>query len=108
MRGFLFVLILAAAGAACSSSATKDEDIDGGGGDSLVTLKHSDGYVEDYGDAAGADADVASEDVLELVEEEINGFNYPCEPLTVESCVTACGSAGKHKCVKLWGPCIPP
>jgi len=108
MRGFLFVLILAAAGAACSSSATKDEDIDGGGGDSLVTLKHSDGYVEDYGDAAGADADVASEDVLELVEEEINGFNYPCEPLTVESCVTACGSAGKHKCLKQWGPCIPP
>lgn len=36
------------------------------------------------------------------------GFNYECKPLTVESCVTACGSAGLRKCLKEWGPCFPP
>ena len=41
-------------------------------------------------------------------EEDVNGFDYPCDPLTEESCVTACNSAGTRKCLKEWGPCIPP
>jgi hypothetical protein len=36
------------------------------------------------------------------------GFNYECAPLTVESCKTVCGSTGTRKCLKEWGPCIPP
>lgn len=36
------------------------------------------------------------------------GFVYACTPLAVESCVTACGSAGRRKCLKDWGPCFPP
>ena len=39
---------------------------------------------------------------------DTSGFDYPCEPGTLEACVTACGSAGKHMCLKKWGPCIPP
>jgi len=36
------------------------------------------------------------------------GFDYECKPLTIESCVTACGSAGHRKCLKEWGGCAPP
>ena len=33
---------------------------------------------------------------------------YECEPLTVEECVTACGTYGTRKCLKEWGPCVVP
>jgi hypothetical protein len=36
------------------------------------------------------------------------GFVYACTPLAVESCLTDCDSAGRRKCLKKWGPCIPP
>ncbi len=35
-------------------------------------------------------------------------FDYPCKPLATEACVTACISVGKRKCLKDWGPCVPP
>jgi hypothetical protein len=35
------------------------------------------------------------------------GFDYPCEPGAIEQCETACGSIGKKKCLKDWGPCVP-
>lgn len=50
------------------------------------------------------DASAAAPDVAEVKK----GFNYECKPLSVEACVTACGSAGQRKCLKEWGPCIPP
>ncbi len=52
------------------------------------------------------DGDLTPEDATP--EGDLNGFDYPCEPLTEESCVTACNSAGSRKCLKDWGPCIPP
>ena len=39
---------------------------------------------------------------------DVFGFAYPCEPLAEEPCVTACSSTGTRKCLKEWGPCIPP
>ena len=57
--------------------------------------------TEEPVDAGEMDAKVDTADVKK-------GFNYECKPLTVEACVTACGSAGQRKCLKEWGPCIPP
>jgi hypothetical protein len=64
-------------------------------------------------DAATLEDDDVSSDATEVVEEVVesldeNGFNYECDPLTTESCVTVCNSAGQRKCLKEWGPCIPP
>lgn len=63
-------------------------------------------------DAAGAVESDIVEEVADIVEElfepQENGFNYECDPLTTESCVTVCNSAGQRKCLKEWGPCIPP
>ena len=33
------------------------------------------------------------------------GFDYQCEPFEIRDCVTECGTAGKQKCLKDWGPC---
>jgi len=57
-----------------------------------------------------ASADVAL-DVADVKVKDITdggGFNYECKPLTIEACVTACGSSGLRKCLKEWGPCVPP
>ena len=64
-------------------------------------------------DAAGVVESDMVEDAADIAEELVeqpqeNGFNYECDPLTTESCVTVCGSAGQRKCLKEWGPCIPP
>ena len=97
--------------AACGDDPTTTPD-----GDAYTTLADGKVVLSRHGqDARAEPADVTSETATEDVvedsggpEEEINGFDYPCEPLTLESCVTACGSAGQHKCLKEWGPCIPP
>jgi len=61
------------------------------------------------GDAAEA-GDLGPSDASEAGDAtpDEGGFNYECDPLTVEACVTACGSTGHRKCYKAWGPCIPP
>lgn len=65
------------------------------------------GDLVDVG-AADGEADEASQPDVSTADVKKNGFNYECKPLTVESCVTACGSAGTRKCLKEWGPCMPP
>ena len=54
--------------------------------------------VPDVSDVGSAEADVGDE----------TPFEYPCEPGQVQACVTACVSAGRHQCLKDWGPCVPP
>ena len=70
------------------------------------------------GEIAGTDGPDGTDDGAEVTDDgadgtepdatEEPGFEYPCEPLTIEACVTACGSAGDRQCLKEWGPCIPP
>ncbi len=112
----------------CSSLACSgDEDVPAAGGDTTgaggvtdVAGTGSDGLGAEgdalMGDAASLDDDTgaagdtggsAGEDAGDTSEPEF-GFDYPCIPLSVEACVTGCGSAGKHKCLKQWGPCVPP
>jgi hypothetical protein len=107
----VLVLLLAACSSDPAGAPVPDADI--GGPDGGVVLKPGDG--EGTPDATGEPLD--ANDGRETPDaaadssgapEDAGGFNYPCEPLTVESCVTACASAGKHKCLKEWGPCIPP
>lgn len=94
-------------------------DIVGGGqndlvinGDSLLSNEDADtgGEIAD-GETDGAILDVVEPDQdLEDtgVDAAQSGFEYPCEPGAIETCETACGTLGKHKCLKEWGPCIPP
>ena len=111
-RVVFYTFISAVLFAACSSDKTGKTDGAGDAGDSSVHIIDKDGSTLDlgFGEIGDVVAEVAPDvvDAVEPAEEEINGFDYPCEPLTFESCVTACGSAGKHKCLKQWGPCIPP
>ncbi len=112
MRRIVFYTLLGAVlVAACSSDKAAETNGPGDAGDGSVRISDKDGMTADLG--VGEVADVVEEITPEVIdtkepEEEINGFDYPCEPLTFESCVTACGSAGTHKCLKQWGPCIPP
>jgi len=64
-------------------------------------------------DARLQSEDDVQEELSETIDDaaqppEVSGFNYECDPLTTESCVTVCNSAGQRKCLKEWGPCIPP
>lgn len=108
-------LALLALLAACSTPQTQDADAsaaaDASGSD-LAFVGKSDGAIYD---ASATDAvadvaeDVAAEDVAVAdTGPKKPGFDYECKPLATESCVTACGSAGTRKCLKEWGPCIPP
>jgi hypothetical protein len=103
--GLLLVLVTTLA--ACGDAAGEGtEDAYTTLPDGKVVLARSDAEtLPPEGDALDG-GDVA-EEVTEAPPQE-NGFNYECEPLTVESCVTVCGSAGQRKCLKEWGPCIPP
>ena len=110
---------------ACSTPATSDAGADAGvAGDAGADLAFGGGKSDGAGsdadivntvtdavvDAAAADAsesDVAPADATADVPKK-DAFEYECKALTVESCVTACGSAGTRKCLKEWGPCIPP
>jgi len=74
-------------------------------GDAADTTPEFDFSVFD-GVARDASADAATGD--SLAEGDVFGFDYPCEPLTEEPCITACNSTGTRKCLKDWGPCIPP
>lgn len=106
----LVTLFMSLAAAACGGSSTGEDDAlaDAIPGDGKVKLKTHDGFAPDVIDASVEDVETTL-DLIEVEEEQdIPAFNYPCEPLTVESCVTGCGSAGKKKCLKEWGPCIPP
>jgi hypothetical protein len=62
----------------------------------------ADGATPDAGDTGTADG--AAEDAAP----DGGGFEYECEPGATEACITACLSAGERKCLKEWGPCIPP
>jgi hypothetical protein len=109
--GLVAALLALAAlhGAACGADAGAEADeTDGLGPDGPVNIKQ-----HDYRTGLDQESDVKSDLAPDLPdirepEEVVNGFNYPCQPMTVEACVTACGSAGKKKCLKEWGPCIPP
>ncbi len=62
-------------------------------------------------EVADVAADVGSEPDAEAPEDVLPpepGFVYTCAPLEVQACVTACLSVGKKKCLKDWGPCVPP
>ena len=101
------VLLVFLSGPKCSSDASGGSDADALGGDARVTIKTVDGGDQDLPDVVGG------EDFLDLFDaggegEVVNGFDYPCDPMTTQSCVTACGSAGQQKCLKEWGPCVPP
>lgn len=90
-------------------------DGDGGGSPEVTFGDPPDGAAADTADAgsadvgggqdAGATADAGGGQDTGPTK---SGFEYECKPLTVESCVTACGSAGHRKCLKEWGGCAPP
>ena len=73
--------------------------------DALPGTRFGDATV--VADAAGSDLG-GQEDAGSVIDSGKSGFDYECEPLTLESCVTACGSAGVRKCLKEWGGCAPP
>jgi hypothetical protein len=99
-------LLLLSLSPACSDAPADDAaDADVGEGDGRVLIPEKDGIQQDVADARSPQD--AVEDALEP-EPDVSGFQYPCDPMTVESCVTACVSAGTRKCLKDWGPCIPP
>ncbi len=105
--------VLATLLAACGGSTT---DVPAEPGDAVETVAFDLPSLDvAYGEAdapAGMDAaDVpAAEPGGDATAEAAaeSGFQYACEPLTVEACTTACGSPGKRKCLKEWGPCMPP
>ena len=93
-----------------------DPATDNAGEDMYITLPDGRVILNTVDQSSLPEGDViGTEDVLVEVEDgdtfdspDQNGFDYPCEPMTFESCVTACDSAGQRKCLKSWGPCIPP
>ena len=108
----LALLVCALAAIACSdppqnSSIGTDA---GDGGDSQIGSAFGDTGT-DLGANSATDAvsdAPAATDVGTVKKPKKNGFVYECKPLTIESCVTACGSAGHRKCLKEWGGCAPP
>ncbi len=111
--------------AACSTPQAQEDgagaDATGGGDATVADLafgSKTDGLVSDSDgvtDAVAVDADDAladagstPDDATDVADVKKGGFDYECKPLATESCVTACGSAGTRKCLKEWGPCIPP
>ncbi len=109
---------LACLAAACSTPPTTDATADATTtGDAAVSDlafgDKTDGLVADGSGGTDAVVDAASDVLTADVEAtdtgpKKGGFDYACKPLAIESCVTACGSAGTRKCLKEWGPCIPP
>ena len=109
IAGLVTSLAILAVAVACSDTPAGDTPSGASGVDSL-----SDGAVGSaFGDAAGQDVAVSA-DVAAAADGGADagpvkkGFVYECTPLKVESCVTACGSAGHRKCLKQWGGCAPP
>ena len=105
IASILFALLLAftdACGGDPANSSGTDlvEDHNAVVPDSNSTI---DGTATDL--SADSNPDTTSTDIT---TEDQSGFNYPCEPGSEGSCVTSCGSAGWHRCLKEWGPCIPP
>ncbi len=98
------VLLLSLIALSCGDPASESEDLYTTLADGKVVLATSDAIAAAVDEVDG-DLDVAAETVEPPQD---NGFNYECEPLTTESCVTVCLSAGQRKCLKEWGPCIPP
>jgi len=90
---FLGVLTLAAA-IGCSDDETSGGD---GAGDAT-----GDAASEVTGTDAAPDDSAATEEA-----DTGSGFEYPCEPGTLETCRTVCDSAGVRQCLKDWGPCLP-
>lgn len=119
----IFVVVMGLMLAAGCSDAGGDDDASGlppnynGGVPDVVTGGDGGGDVGS-GDVAGGDVDPGGGDAIAdagggTVDaggggEDAEGFVYPCEPLKIEACVTSCLSAGERKCLKDWGPCIPP
>ncbi len=105
-RRFLSALLLSTLLlGACSGSSSSSGAPDTGSPLDLVAVP--DGAM---GPELGEDAspDLApGEDSLAQVDTGW-GFEYPCAPNDYESCVTSCGSAGQRRCLKDWGPCLPP
>jgi hypothetical protein len=105
---FVACLILTALLASCGGSKTSS------GGDTVdlvpqdATIRLTDMISGDQMSNEDGAQDLAEDGASDLADEEINGFDYPCDPLSVEACVTVCGSAGQRKCLKEWGPCLPP
>ena len=61
------------------------------------------------GSADTGDAQVLFPDTADTAPaSDIIPFDYPCEPLTREECVTSCHTVGERLCLKDWGPCVPP
>lgn len=78
-------------------------DSGSGGGDAGASVGDAGGDAGGAGDVGGTTDVGGTPDTGDA-----SGFEYPCEPLTVEACVTSCLSAGERKCLKDWGPCVPP
>jgi len=93
----LMVLTVAALLFACGES-TSSGTADTADADPLFPdLMEGDTAGDDT--AAGADTTPGS---------DVDPFNYECEPLTSEECVTSCSTVGERLCLKEWGPCVPP
>lgn len=97
----------AATGADAGADAVVDVSFAGQPLDAKVADQSAADVLTDATEDAGADAGQNPADAGPDTGKK-PGFNYECKPLTVESCVTACGSAGLRKCLKEWGPCFPP
>ena len=113
---------------ACSTPPAAPEESAAGTPDAATDLTFSaktDGWLADAevagpGDVgdAGADLDAAAADGIAADAGGVDtsddgdgkktGFDYACKPLSTEACTTDCGSIGTRKCLKEWGPCIPP
>lgn len=83
---------------------------DGSGGGGTGDAGEADGGAGDASTDAGAAVDTGGGGGGggDTVEPDAGAFDYPCEPLSEEACLTSCKSAGKRKCLKDWGPCVPP
>ena len=107
------LLLLLVAGLAACSSSSKGEPLD-----VAPEVAVDVNWVPP--DAAEASSEIAetvpetAPDAVEALPEVASDavdetpFEYPCEPGALEACVTACVSAGHHRCLKEWGPCVPP
>ncbi|MBI5609842.1 MAG: hypothetical protein HY902_13300 [Deltaproteobacteria bacterium] len=120
MRALTILALCAALAAGCSDTTSTGTTADAGSGDASSDVSFGAGQ-DSAGDAGDGSAtgDSDSTSVADAASDSgggadaspsdaKGGFNYECKPLTIESCVTACGSAGLRKCLKEWGPCFPP
>jgi hypothetical protein len=107
----LWSIVLPALLASCSGSSGPGPS-DAGEVDHSIVIPTQDVLSPDAADAADAGLDLPPDPGTDAGKDvpvvDPGGFEYECNPLAVESCVTACGSAGTRKCLKAWGPCLPP